>query len=89
VSNNPTELKHRSRQELAASANVYVEVVYSGGTYTPAEPFKGLFCIAAGDAEITGVDGVSVVLPLTEGVYPLGGIAIVEAGTSADLVALF
>ena len=85
-----TELSHRSRQFLAQSANSYEEVTFSSGRYIPTLPFKGLFCTGAGDVEIMGVDGVSVILTLgADSMWPLGGIQVVEAGTTATLVAIF
>lgn len=85
-----TFLRSKSRGEIGDSAVRYEDADISSVDYEPSEPFKGLFCTAAGDVVITGVDGVnSSALPLTVGVWPLAGIKVVKTGTTATLVALF
>lgn len=87
---NRTELLHLSRQQRGASSHRYETVDLSVADYTPSEAFKGLFCKAEGDVIIEGADDVdSPAMPLTVGIWPLGGTAIRRTGTTATLVALF
>ena len=76
----------RSKLRDFASSLRYEPVTFTSGEYLVADvnvPFKGLIIGASGDIVLRGVDDVQVTLTLAKGIYPLGGIAIVEAGTTA------
>jgi hypothetical protein len=71
------------------SAVAYEALTFTDGFYTPTvgTVFAGLY-IAPGTAnagiEIEGVDGETVILTLSPGVWPLGGQRIVDSGTTID-----
>lgn len=82
-----------SRLRDNSSALRYEAVTFTGGEYlvaSPHVPFKGIILPDDGDVTIRGVDEVEVTVTLPGGLYPLGGIAIVEAGTTvSNIVATY
>ncbi len=84
-----TILRAASRQ-ISDSGVRYAPVDLSESDYTTPFPFRGIILEEAGPVEVTGLDGVSVVLPLQPGINPAGGIGIKAAGTTATtLVVVF
>ena len=70
-----------------SSAVAYAPLVFTDGEFVPTENrlFCGLYIAPdteTGDIEIEGVDGVSAILTLTSGYWPLGGAKILEENTS-------
>ena len=71
-----------------SSAVAYASLEFNeDGEFVPTENrlFCGLYIAPdteTGDIEIEGVDGVSAILTLTSGYWPLGGAKILEENTS-------
>lgn len=84
---NPIEKSHDASVN---SSNRYKEVDLSTADFLSSPSFKALHVGGDGDVTITGVDGVTVTMNLTAGLWPYGGTAIVRATTTAtDIVALY
>lgn len=76
----------KAKMRDISSALRYEAVTYTDGEYVSSDsnvPFKGIIVGEAGDVTIRGVDEVEVTITLEPGLYPLGGIAIVESTTTA------
>jgi hypothetical protein len=86
-----TEFINKSRLEQDGSANRYEEVTFSGGTYAPDIPFKGIHVNQATTVISVGLDGIYASFVLAAGTHPIAGVSITEAGTSptTGIIALF
>jgi hypothetical protein len=79
-----------SGNALSQSANRYKAVNLSSVDFNSTDPFKGLHIGGDGNIVITGVDGLSVTIAVTAGVWPYGGIKITKTGTTATgIIALY
>ncbi len=73
-----------------SSAVAYEALTFTAGEYLPTNNvvFAGIHIApgtANGNINIVGVDGVSRVLTLGPGLWPLGGIKILQNGTTISL----
>jgi hypothetical protein len=84
----PLKAINDSEGNLGQSATSYQAVDISAADWTPARPFKGLHIGAAGNVVIKGIDGVnSPAMPVTPGVLPYGGLAVIRTNTTATITA--
>lgn len=74
-----------------SSALRYEAVDTTSADWVPTTVFKGLHITTACTVAIKGIDDAVVMLPLTPGTYPYGGMAIMQSGTTVTtgIVALF
>lgn len=79
---NDEEIKFESANNTTLCATHYEAVDVSANDYVPETRFKGLIAPEDGEIEIVGVDGVAVVISVFAGIQPLGGRAILAAGTT-------
>ena len=76
-----------------SSAVAYEALTFTDGFYTPVvgKVFAGLYIApgtANGNIVIEGVDGETVTLTLSPGIWPLGGQRIVETDTTISTAAV-
>jgi len=95
MSNN-LNLYERSLIRDTSSAVAYAPLAFTAGEYAPivdgeARVFSGLY-VAPGTSNgaitLVGVDNVAHTLTLSPGVWPLGGIKILESGTTISTAAV-
>ncbi len=76
-----------------SSAVAYEALTFTAGEYIPVnnQVFSGIYVAPGttnGNIKIVGVDGESKVLTLGPGVWPFGGIKILENGTTISTAAV-
>lgn len=76
----------RSLIRDSASAVNYETCVFTDGLCLASKGmlFSGIHIANAGSVTIRGADGEDTTIALTAGVWPFGGSAIVESGTTVD-----
>lgn len=93
---NTLNLYEKSLIRDTSSAVAYAPLVFTDGEYVSivddeARLFSGLY-VAPGTANgaitLVGVDNVSRTLTLSPGIWPLGGIKILESGTTISTAAV-
>jgi len=95
MSNN-LNLYERSLIRDTSSAVAYAPLAFTAGEDAPiidgeARVFSGLYVAPGtsnGDITLVGVDNVAHTLTLSPGVWPLGGIKILESGTTISTAAV-
>ncbi len=76
-----------SLENIPQSGTIYQDVVFTAGVYL--RPFKALHVNTAGSVRIRGFNGQEVTFTnLVEGLWPYAGTALIESGTTADLIAI-
>lgn len=80
--------QRESKDNIPQSGTTYQTVTYSGGIFQKA-PFKALHVDVAGSVQIRGFDGQEATFSnLDVGLWPYGGLALIESGTSADIIVI-